>query len=467
MKNIGRTLLSPVCALAMVANSLSVAMAQDRSADGKTGAAQTVAEIAATINTRIQEALYTRVQESVNRGLAYAGQQGGDSVFQFFSQEMSFDSRLVKGAPFSADIDSETIQILPDGNRIVQRSEGRIYRDSQGRTRSERTYQMGGSSEQKHVINIRDSVAGSNYSLDPETRIARKSGYIFVPLSMGSPSDLFLTPPFNPDAPSNLPRGVIVNVPTISAPVSPAAPDAPGQSKKISGAMLQWRAIKRVQPVYPATARAMKVSGAVQVQITISETGEVIEASAVSGHPLLREPALQAARQWQFEPTEVGGAPVKTQGSLTFHFMSDNADPAQSTGARKVPNYPTNTEQLGKRKIEGVECEGTRAVTSMPAGAIGNERPIETVYETWYSPELRMTILSRRSDPRFGESTYQVTNIVRSEPDAALFQIPSDYTIIDSRANKVELDLRVFEEMRRKLEEAQKKTEGAQKPNNQ
>ena len=75
----------------------------------------------------------------------------------------------------------------------------------------------------------------------------------------------------------------------------------------------------------------------------------------------------------------------------------------------------------------------------MPAGAIGNERPIESVNETWYSPELQMMILSKRSDPRFGESTYRVTNIVRSEPESALFQIPSEYTIIDSRANKVEV----------------------------
>ena len=78
-----------------------------------------------------------------------------------------------------------------------------------------------------------------------------------------------------------------------------------------------------------------------------------------------------------------------------------------------------------------------------------------------------MMILSKRSDPRFGESTYRVTNIVRSEPDAALFQIPSDYTIIDSRAKKVEVDAKEFEEMRRKLEEARKKAEGAQTPNNQ
>jgi TonB family protein len=466
MKNIGRILLSSACASAMVANSLSGVMAQDRKADGSAVAVQTSAEVAGVIKSYVQDSLRTRIEEALNLEFANAGQQGGDSVFQFFSQEMSFDSRLVKGAPFSADIVSETIQVLPDGNRIVQRSEGRIYRDSQGRTRSERTYQLGGSSEQKQVINIRDSVAGASYSLDPETRIARKSAYFLVPLGLGERSDLFLTPPFNPNAPSNLPTGVMINIPDRSAP-SPPVSDTTAQLKKITGAMLQGKAIKRVQPTYPPLAQAMGISGAVQVQITVSETGEVIEANAISGHPVLRNAAIEAARQWRFEPTEVGGAPVKTKGVLTFNFMSTNEEQAQTQGARKDPKYTTNTEQLGKRKIEGVECEGTRAVTIMPAGAIGNERPIETVYETWYSPELQMTILSRRSDPRFGESTYQVTNIIRSEPFAALFQIPSEYTIIDSRAKKVEMDLKEFEEMRRKLEEAQKKADGAQKPGNQ
>jgi hypothetical protein len=131
----------------------------------------------------------------------------------------------------------------------------------------------------------------------------------------------------------------------------------------------------------------------------------------------------------------------------------------------------TNTERLAKQIIDGLECEGTRTVATMPAGAIGNERPIETVTETWYSPELQVMILSKRSDPRFGEATYRVTNIVRSEPESSLFQIPSEYTIIDGRANKVDVDAeelrRKVEEMLRKLEEAKKKGEGARKPNNQ
>jgi hypothetical protein len=88
------------------------------------------------------------------------------------------------------------------------------------------------------------------------------------------------------------------------------------------------------------------------------------------------------------------------------------------------------TESLGTRDIEGVTAEGTRSITTIPAGAIGNERPIEIVYERWYSKELQLIVLSKHTDPRFGEQTYRLTNINRSEPDRALFTPPADYKIV-------------------------------------
>jgi TonB family protein len=355
---------------------------------------------------------------------------------------------MVKGAPFSAEVVSETVQTLPDGNRIVQRSEGRIYRDSQGRTRNERSFQMGGSSEQKQTITIFDPVANVNYMLDPETRIARKTPFFFAQTSGGAPI-----------------AGGLLGLQT-----SAATPDKPIEPKQItvSGGVLQGSAIRKVQPPYPPIAKAAKASGAVQVQILVNETGEVIEANAISGHPLLRDAALQAARQWQFKPTELSGRAVKVQGILTFNFtLSDEAPASPVAGARNILKFSTNKEELGKQAIEGVECEGRREVTTIPAGAVGNERPIEMVNETWYSPELKMMILSKRNDPRFGESTYRVTNISRSEPDAALFQVPSEYTIVDSGSKKVEMDVKEVEEMRRKIEEMRRKVEEPRKPNNQ
>jgi hypothetical protein len=89
--------------------------------------------------------------------------------------------------------------------------------------------------------------------------------------------------------------------------------------------------------------------------------------------------------------------------------------------------WETRTEQLGVQNFEGVDAEGTRTVTTIPADAIGNERPIEIVYERWYSKELHMIVFSKHSDPRFGEQTYRLTNINRSEPDPSLFEVPAGY----------------------------------------
>lgn len=86
-------------------------------------------------------------------------------------------------------------------------------------------------------------------------------------------------------------------------------------------------------------------------------------------------------------------------------------------------------EALGKQVVEGVEAEGTRTTITIPAGEIGNERAIEIVNERWYSPELQTVVMTRHSDPRFGETTYKLTNINRSEPDRSLFEVPGGYTI--------------------------------------
>ena len=87
------------------------------------------------------------------------------------------------------------------------------------------------------------------------------------------------------------------------------------------------------------------------------------------------------------------------------------------------------SESLGKQAIEGVDAEGTRKTIEIPAGEIGNERPIEIVFERWYSPELQVVVMTKHSDPRFGETTYRLTNINRSEPAGELFQVPADYTV--------------------------------------
>lgn len=98
-------------------------------------------------------------------------------------------------------------------------------------------------------------------------------------------------------------------------------------------------------------------------------------------------------------------------------------------------------ENLGKQMIEGLEVVGTRATYTIPAGEIGNTLPIELVEETWYSPELQLMVMTRNRDPRSGETSYRMTNINRSEPDHALFEVPADYTIserlLPAKAKKI------------------------------
>ncbi len=92
-------------------------------------------------------------------------------------------------------------------------------------------------------------------------------------------------------------------------------------------------------------------------------------------------------------------------------------------------NPAARTEALGKQNIEGVEAEGTRSTVTIPAGKIGNELPIDIVSERWYSPALQVIVMTRHLDPRFGENSYRLTNINRSEPARELFEVPVGYTV--------------------------------------
>ena len=93
------------------------------------------------------------------------------------------------------------------------------------------------------------------------------------------------------------------------------------------------------------------------------------------------------------------------------------------------PERGGKTESLGRQTIEGVEAEGTRNTTTIPTGEIGNERPLEIVFERWYSPELQTVVMTRHADPRFGETIYRLTNISRDEPVRSLFEVPANYTV--------------------------------------
>ncbi|HEY3104196.1 MAG TPA: TonB family protein [Pyrinomonadaceae bacterium] len=100
-------------------------------------------------------------------------------------------------------------------------------------------------------------------------------------------------------------------------PPKPTPPKAP-----ISGGVLNGKAVRLVQPPYPAIARSAHASGQVRVQIVIDENGNVISATPVSGHPLLQGAATAAARASKFTPTKLSGMPVKVSGVIIYNFVA-------------------------------------------------------------------------------------------------------------------------------------------------
>ena len=109
---------------------------------------------------------------------------------------------------------------------------------------------------------------------------------------------------------------------TGGAPEPPPLIKPKPPSKPISGGVLNGKARSLPKPPYPPAARAVRAAGPVTVQVLIDENGNVVSASAVSGHPLLRAAAASAARGAKFSPTMLSGQPVKVSGVITYNFVA-------------------------------------------------------------------------------------------------------------------------------------------------
>ncbi len=103
-------------------------------------------------------------------------------------------------------------------------------------------------------------------------------------------------------------------------PPPPPKPTPKPPPKTISGGVVNGSAISLPPPPYPPAAKAVGAKGNVSVQVLIDENGNVVSASAASGHPLLRSAAEGAARRAKFRPTQLSGQPVKVSGVITYVF---------------------------------------------------------------------------------------------------------------------------------------------------
>ena len=126
----------------------------------------------------------------------------------------------------------------------------------------------------------------------------------------------------------------------------------------------------------------------------------------------------------------------KRKGAMKGGMKDKMKEKVDSHMEEEVANGTLKKEDLGTQTIAGVLAQGTRITKTIPAGQIGNEKPILIVRETWYSNDLQMVVKSTRSNPWSGEATYTLTNIQRSEPAASLFAVPSDFTMQEGRAGK-------------------------------
>jgi len=261
----------------------------------------------------------------------------------FVANEFGHPREIVKNAPYTAEAVTESIQVLPDGNRIVRKSTSLIARDVAGRTRQER---KDGS---RAGVYIYDPMEGRSIVLNERTRTA-------IPI----------------------PRAPMPPEPPVS-PVPPAG----------------------ATPPTPPTG-----AGSVDVQ-----PGRVV---------VRRNRTVEAGKDDD----------VRVEVVRIGRGDGDGAMPPPPLPPLTLPMLPRGkgeTKSLGTRDIDGIKAEGTMTSHTIPAGQIGNERPIVITSERWYSPELFIVIYAKTSDPRAGETIYRVTNVKRGEPPADLFKIPADY----------------------------------------
>jgi len=263
----------------------------------------------------------------------------------FLRAEGDIPGTVVKDKPYSARSITQSTQTLADGNRITQRNEARIYRDSQGRTRRDQTLSGVGpwqtTGEPVTVISINDPVSGKSYVLDPVARTARE-----------------------------------------------------------------------MRPFQFQLAHA---------EAGIAATRVDVDKFVVSTGPgTVPTPAPGAGQTVVIRSESDGGPDVRMYtrgvaiGVPAFAGTIGAYEPA---------------EDLGEQVLEGLLVKGERLTDTIPAGAMGNERPIEIVTERWYSQDIEALVRHRFFDPRSGETTYELVNVARGDPSPDLFEVPQGYEI--------------------------------------
>jgi Spy/CpxP family protein refolding chaperone len=168
------------------------------------------------------------------------------------------------------------------------------------------------------------------------------------------------------------------------------------------------------------------LSGFGPLQATGKTHTMVTIADPVAGSHYVLDADHKVAHQMKMRTRNGNGSTNSSQtpeASQAFQQrMEERLQKEEASGAVKK-------ESLGTETIGGVSAEGTRITRTIAAGQIGNSKPLQIVFERWYSPDLQLVVRSTRTDPRFGTTTYTLSNVQRTEPAASLFTVPSDYAV--------------------------------------
>jgi TonB family protein len=213
---------------------------------------------------------------------------------------------------------------LPDGRKVFVRiSVGTFKKGLTGKPllfravieQNERFYLARRLSDLPEMLRAPDNVSDGLPNKRPATKTKNRN--VNLPAINVGPVRMVTLSHYPPSPSSSVP-GAQGQVET---PPAAPPPPLPQELENVSESVLQGSAITKVNPVYPPSARKMNATGTVEVEVTISEKGLVVEATAVSGHFALRAAAVEAARKWVFKPAILSGVPVKIKGVLTFTFV--------------------------------------------------------------------------------------------------------------------------------------------------
>jgi hypothetical protein len=301
----------------------------------------------------------------------FAADMQGSMAFMF-GDRMS-RGKVVKGAPYSAEVVTETRQTLADGNVISHRNANRVFRDGEGRTRQE-TYR----GEKLRTIYISDPVSGTTTTLMPGTKVA-------------------VTIPRNDRYFEHIERR--------------STPRADTEKGKTSGESNDDRKkrviVRRVEEGVPGSHEE------VRVQVYRFADGGGREVEIVTPPPAPPAPPVPPVPPTPAIAPLPPVPPIPGVHTLRFENIG-----RLGKGV---------TTSLGTKDIEGVKAEGKSTQWTIPAGEIGNKNAIFITSESWYSPDLKVTVYSRYHDPRTGESIYRLAGLRRTEPAPDLFKVPDDY----------------------------------------